>query len=334
MITQPIPSCQTSHWQKALQQAIRDPAELLRRLNLPDHLLPAARAAAERFPLRVPLGYVARMQAGDPNDPLLRQVLPLAEELESRPGFDLDPVGDRAARRAPALLHKYPGRALLITAGACAGHCRYCFRRHFPYQDNHDLAAALTQVAADESLSEIILSGGDPLSLSDTRLAALLDQLEAIPHLRRLRIHTRHPIFLPERITEELCRRLAASRLPVVVVIHCNHAREIDTHVREGLAHLRACGAHLFNQAVLLRGVNDSLASLAELGETLFDAGVIPYYLHQLDRVAGAAHFEVPDAQALALHEALRNTQPGYLVPRLVRERPGMAAKTPLLLPG
>ncbi len=333
MITQPLPSCQTSAWQKALQQAIRDPAELLRRLDLPDDLLPAARAAAARFPLRVPRGYVARMRPGDPHDPLLRQVLPLAEELESRPGFDADPVGDQAARRAPALLHKYPGRALLIAAGACAGHCRYCFRRHFPYQDNHDLEPALARIAADASLSEIILSGGDPLSLSDARLATLLDRLEAIPHLRRLRLHTRHPVFLPERITDALCQRLAACRLPVAVVIHGNHAREIDAEVCHALTRLRASGAVLLNQAVLLRGVNDSLASLAELGETLFDAGVIPYYLHQLDRVAGAGHFEVPDEEALALHAALRDTQPGYLVPRLVRERAGMASKTPLFSP-
>lgn len=333
MITQPLPSCQTNAWQKALQQAIRDPAELLRRLALPDDLLPAARAAAARFPLRVPRSFVARMRPGDPHDPLLRQVLPLAGELESRPGFEADPVGDHAARRAPALLHKYPGRALLIAAGACAGHCRYCFRRHFPYQDNHDLAAALAQIEADATLHEIILSGGDPLSLSDARLGALLDRLEAVPHLRRLRLHTRYPIFLPERITAALCQRLAACRLPVAVVIHCNHAQEIDAEVRDALARLRASGAVLLNQAVLLRGVNDSLESLAGLGEALFAAGVIPYYLHQLDRVAGAGHFEVPDAEALALHRALRETQPGYLVPRLVREQAGMASKTPLLPP-
>ncbi len=333
MITQPIPSCQTSAWQKALQQAIRDPAELLRRLALPERLLPAARAAAERFPLRVPQGFVARMRPGDPHDPLLRQVLPLAEELEIRPGFAADPVGDHAARRAPALLHKYPGRALLIAAGACAGHCRYCFRRHFPYHENLELESALTQIAGDASLGEIILSGGDPLSLSDARLAALFDRLETIPHLRRLRLHTRYPVFLPERVTDGLCKRLAACRLPVAVVIHCNHAREIDASVRDALDRLRASGAVLLNQAVLLRGVNDSLASLGELGEALFAAGVLPYYLHQLDRVAGAGHFEVPDGEAVALHRALRETQPGYLVPRLVREEAGMPSKTPLTNP-
>ncbi len=331
MIPQPITSCQTTAWQKAQQQAVRDPAELLRLLALPETLLPAARAAAEHFPLRVPRGFVARMQRGNPDDPLLRQVLPLAAECGNPPGFGPDPVGDEAARRAPGLLHKYAGRALLVVTASCAAHCRYCFRRHFPYAENRQLDAALDTIARDESLDEIILSGGDPLSLSDGRLSALLDSLEAIPHLRRLRIHTRHPILLPERVTDELCRRLAACRLPVVVVVHTNHAREIDDGVRAGFRRLRESGLTLLNQSVLLRGVNDDAAILAALSEALFEAGVLPYYLHQLDRVAGAAHFEVDDERALALHRGLRARLPGYLVPRLVREEPGAPAKTPLI---
>ena len=331
MIPQPVPSCQTGAWQKAQQQAVRDPAELLRLLALPASLLPAARAAAEHFPLRVPHAFIARMQRGNPHDPLLRQVLPLADELADQPGFGPDPVGDGDARRAPGLLHKYTGRALLITTASCAAHCRYCFRRHFPYTENRQLDAALAAIARDESLGEIILSGGDPLSLSDARLAALLDRLEAIPHLHRLRIHSRHPVLLPARVTDELCHRLATGRLPVVVVVHTNHAQEIDETVRTAFRRLRETGATLLNQSVLLRGVNDDAEALVTLSETLFAAGVLPYYLHQLDRVAGAAHFEVDDQRALALHAQLRARLPGYLVPRLVREAPGEPAKTPLV---
>ncbi len=330
MIPQPVPSCQTTPWQKAQQQAVRDPAELLRLLALPASLLPAARAAAERFPLRVPHAFIARMQRGNPDDPLLRQVLPLADELADHPGFGADPVGDGDARRAPGLLHKYAGRALLIVTATCAAHCRYCFRRHFPYGENRQLDAALAAIARDDSLGEIILSGGDPLSLSDARLSALLDRLEAIPHLRRLRIHSRHPVLLPARVTDELCHRLATCRLPVVMVMHTNHAQEIDETVRTAFRRLGETGATLLNQSVLLRGVNDDADALVSLSEALFEAGVLPYYLHQLDRVAGAAHFEVDDHRALALHARLRARLPGYLVPRLVREAPGEPAKTPL----
>ncbi len=331
MIPQPVTSCQTAPWQKALQQAVRDPAELLRLLQLPESLLPAARAAAERFPLRVPRGFVARMRPGDPDDPLLRQVLPLDAERQSHPGFVADPVGDGAARRAPGLLHKYRGRALLIASGTCAVHCRYCFRRHYPYGEDRQLDAALEHLARDAAIREVILSGGDPLSLSDTRLAALLDRLEALPRLRRLRIHTRQPVVLPERITPALCDRLRRSRLPVAVVIHANHGNEIDGTVRAALAGLRAAGVTLLNQSVLLRGVNDDATVLAELAEILFDAGTLPYYLHQLDPVAGAAHFAVDDTTARRLLETLRRRLPGYLVPRLVREVAGEDAKTPLV---
>ena len=325
---------QVPRWQRELARAIGDPAELLRELELDPALLPAARAAAARFPLRVPRGFVARMTRGDPDDPLLRQVLPLGAELEPAPGFVADPVGDRAAQAAPGVLHKYHGRALLLVTGACAVHCRYCFRREYPYAEAHAGAdpwrPALAYLAGDPSLREVILSGGDPLSLSDRRLGALLAVLERIPHLERVRIHSRQPIVLPERVDEGLLELLARTRLRPVLVVHANHPREIDAAVRAALARLAATGATLLNQSVLLRGVNDSAAVLAELSETLFAAGVLPYYLHLLDPVRGAAHFDMNETEASAIMKNLRQRLPGYLAPRLVREQPGQLAKTPV----
>jgi EF-P beta-lysylation protein EpmB len=310
------------------------PRALLEALGLDPALLPSAEAAARGFPLLVPRGYAALMRPGDPHDPLLRQVLPLGLELEETPGYSADPVQDARARGAPGLLRKYAGRALLVVTGACAVHCRYCFRRHFPYADgalNHDRdRAALRAIAGDPSISETILSGGDPLTLDDGPLAGLVRALEAIPHLRRLRLHTRLPVVLPSRVTLALCRLLAESRLGIVVVVHANHARELGAETRAALADLRAAGTTLLNQSVLLRGVNDDAEVLAELSEALFVGGVVPYYLHLLDRVTGAAHFEVSAAQGARLMEALRARLPGYLVPRLVREVPGAAFKSPV----
>ncbi|MDD3517299.1 MAG: EF-P beta-lysylation protein EpmB [Chromatiales bacterium] len=322
-------------WQQRLSQAVTDPCELLRLLALDPDLLPAAVLAARDFRLRVPRGYVARMRPGDPDDPLLRQVLPLAAELERLPGFVTDPVGDLAAMPGPpGLLHKYHGRVLLIATGACAIHCRYCFRRHFPYEDaqaaSDDWQAALAHIAADPSIREVILSGGDPLALSDRRLSKLVGALDAIPHVERLRLHTRLPIVLPERIDDALLVWLSASRLHKIVVAHANHAQEIDDAVRVALRALADTGATLFNQSVLLRGVNDDVDTLADLSETLFAAGVLPYYLHRLDPVQGAGHFDVPDDEARSLMQALVARLPGYLMPRLVREIPGQAAKTAL----
>jgi EF-P beta-lysylation protein EpmB len=259
------------------------------------------------------------------------------EEDRFVPGFGLDAVGDAAARRGSGLIHKYNGRALLIATGSCAIHCRYCFRRHYPYAE--DTAAtggwrkAVALIAADPSIHEVLLSGGDPLSLADHKLAELTEALRDIPHIRRLRVHTRLPIVLPERVDAGLLDWLRTLPWPVTVVVHANHAREFDASVDAAMARLRAAGVTLLNQAVLLRGVNDSVDALAELCERGFTAGVLPYYLHQLDRVAGAAHFEVDDATAIALHAALRARLPGYLVPRLVREIPGEPGKTPLPMP-
>ncbi|MEN1924874.1 EF-P beta-lysylation protein EpmB [Luteimonas qiangzhengi] len=327
-------SMQQRRWQQAWREAVRDPRELLSLLGLEHAAAAVSAAAAAQFPLRVPRSFVARMRRGDLDDPLLRQVLPLDEEMRPVPGFDIDAVGDGAARAGRGLIRKYNGRALLVSTGSCAVHCRYCFRRHFPYAEETAAAGgwreAAAAIAADPQIDEVILSGGDPLSLATSKLAELTDALVAIPHLRRLRIHSRLPIVLPERVDDELIDWLAALPWPTTVVVHANHGNEFDPHVDAAMARLRGAGATLLNQAVLLRGVNDSEQALADLCERGFEAGVLPYYLHQLDRVAGAAHFEVADATALALHRALLHRLPGYLVPKLVREVAGDASKRPL----
>ena len=321
-------------WQQALREAVRDPRELLDLLGL-DRLAPRlSDEAMVQFPLRVPRGFVARMRRGDPSDPLLRQVLPLDDEMRPMPGFGLDAVGDGAAKTAPGVIQKYRGRALLVATGSCAIHCRYCFRRHFPYAE--ETAArdgwreAVDLIRQDASIEEVLLSGGDPLSLSNGKLAELTGALADIPHLRRLRIHSRLPIVVPERVDDGLMGWLSTLPWPVTLVVHANHANEFDGTVDAALGRLRAAGVHLLNQAVLLRGVNDSVDALGALSERGFAAGVLPYYLHQLDRVAGVAHFEVDDARARALHAGLAVRLSGYLVPRLVREIPGDTGKRPL----
>ncbi|MDF3020536.1 MAG: putative methylase protein [Steroidobacteraceae bacterium] len=296
-------------------------------------LLAGARAANDVFALRVTPSYLARMRRGDRNDPLLRQVLPLIEETEQFDGYVADPLAERDYTRAPNLLQKYAGRALLITTQACAIHCRYCFRREFPYDEQQEeqgasrWSAALAAIAADDSIEEMILSGGDPLSLSDTRLTQLTDAIQAIPHVRRLRLHTRQPVVLPSRVDGGLLGWLRTLRLPTVVVLHINHANEMDEAVRAACARLRGAGVTLLNQSVLLRGVNDDVETLANLSRTLFDAGITPYYLHLPDRVRGTAHFDVPEARARELVAGLTARLSGYLVPRLVREVPGAASK-------
>ena len=326
-------------WQQLWRDAVRDPRELLALLDLDASALrlsdaSISTAAAAQFPLRVPRGFVARMRRGDPHDPLLRQVLPIDAELRVQPGFDLDAVGDLAARSAIGVLHKYAGRALLIATGSCAVHCRYCFRRHFDYAANTAISdhwrAALDYLRADDSIEEVLLSGGDPLSVSTPRLAEFTDALRGIAHVRRLRIHTRLPVVLPERVDAGLLAWLRGLRQRVVIVIHANHANELDASVAAALHDLHAAGATLLNQSVLLRGVNDALDAQVALAESLFDHGVLPYYLHQLDRVAGTSHFEVDDVRALALHREMAARLPGYLLPRLMREIAGEPNKTEL----
>jgi EF-P beta-lysylation protein EpmB len=331
---QPPAAIPSSSWQRALADAITDPAELLSILQLDPALLPAARRATALFPLRVPRGFVGRMRIGDPNDPLLRQVLPIDAEVAAHQGFGSDPVGDLESRAAPNVLHKYHGRALLITTGACAVHCRYCFRRHYPYSQDHvrgdDWQKSLDYLRSDTSINEIIFSGGDPLSLSDRRLTELSRDLSTIPHIKRLRIHTRQPIVLPERIDAGLCDWLRSIPLQKVVVLHSNHPHEIDNDVRAACQRLLECDVTLLNQSVLLAGVNDAAETLAALSETLFSCKVLPYYLHLLDRVHGAAHFEVSEQRANVLLTQLAAQLPGYLVPKIVREIAGAEAKTPL----
>jgi len=318
-------------WRKDLAEAVTDVAELLQLLDLEDRPPTASPSALRGFTLRVPRAFINRIRPGDPADPLLRQVLPLVEEDEPAPGFSADPVGEISTPPVDSVLHKYHGRALVMVTGACAVHCRYCFRRHFPYNDHAavgaDFDAAIDTIAADPKITEVVLSGGDPLTVADNLLETFARKLAAVPTVKRLRIHTRLPIVLPKRVDGNLAAWLGSLGLPVVVVVHANHANEIDDNVRRALAVLEKTGATLLNQSVLLAGVNDSLDALADLSEGLFDAGVLPYYLHMLDRVEGAAHFEVSEDRAKAIHAELTNRLPGYLVPKLVREVSGEPAK-------
>jgi EF-P beta-lysylation protein EpmB len=320
-----------ARWQRELADAIRDPAELCRLLALDPAFATAARGAAGDFPLLVPRAFVARMRPGDPHDPLLLQVLPRPAEREQVAGYSADPLEERRAVAAPGLVRKYAGRALLLATGACAINCRYCFRREFPYAEHGatqaGVEAALRALEADHTIREVILSGGDPLLLDDERLARLVTRLEALPHVRRLRIHSRLPIVLPARVTDALAATLARTRLTCVVVVHANHPAELDATVADAMHRLAEARPLLLNQAVLLAGVNDSVEVLAALSERLVDLGIQPYYLHLLDRVRGTAAFEVDEATAKALHDQLRAVLPGYAVPRLAREVPGEPAK-------
>ncbi|EOC1348607.1 EF-P beta-lysylation protein EpmB [Cronobacter turicensis] len=321
-------------WLSQLADVITDPDELLHLLNIDasEELL-AGRDARRLFALRVPRAFAARMEKGNPQDPLLRQVLTSREEFVAAPGFTTDPLEEQNSV-VPGLLHKYHNRALLLVKGGCAVNCRYCFRRHFPYADNQgnkrNWQAALDYIAAHPELDEIIFSGGDPLMAKDHELEWLVANIEAIPHIKRLRIHSRLPIVIPARITDALVRLLGETRLQVLLVNHINHAQEIDDAFRAGMAKLRAVGVTLLNQSVLLKGVNDNAATLAALSNALFDAGVMPYYLHVLDKVQGAAHFMVSDDEARAIMRELLSQVSGYLVPKLAREIGGEPSKTPL----
>lgn len=334
MIPQGIPTRQSHAWQAELARVVRDPFELAALLDLDPETLGMAAGAAEQFPLRVPRPYVARMRRGDPSDPLLRQVLPSARELEQVAGYVPDPLHEQAANPVPGLIHKYHGRVLLLASPACAIHCRYCFRRHFDYAANTPGRAqwqrALEYIAADSSITEVIYSGGDPLAASDALLAWLTGQIEAIPHVRRLRIHTRLPVVIPARIDAQLLAWLTSCRLQRVLVLHVNHRNEIDSELATAVSHLRDAGVTVLNQSVLLAGVNDCAEQLAALSEGLFSAGILPYYLHLMDSVDGAAHFAVHRARAIALHRQLLTRLPGYLVPRLVQESAGHPHKLPL----
>ncbi|MDP1603591.1 MAG: EF-P beta-lysylation protein EpmB [Legionella sp.] len=320
-------------WQKVLAQGFSSSKELLEFLDLPNAL--DSSAAEKQFKVRVPRGFAARMQPGNARDPLLLQVLATNQEMQVINNYVADPLEEKNVNPLQGFLHKYQGRVLLTLTGVCAINCRYCFRRHFPYQENNPgrkgWDAVLDYIRQDSSIHEVILSGGDPLLAADSTLMALIPQLEAITHLRTLRFHTRVPVVLPERINQSFLTLLAGTRFRKVMVLHCNHAQEINEQVRDVCEALRASGCHLLNQAVLLKGINDDVQTLANLSERLFDCGVLPYYLHVLDKVAGAAHFDMPVEEAQALYRQLQQCLPGYLLPRLAREDAGGTSKTLLL---
>tara|TARA_Y100001935_G_C17311560_1_gene516863 strand:+ start:13641 stop:14642 length:1002 start_codon:yes stop_codon:yes gene_type:complete len=323
---------QPEYWQKELAKAITDPAKLIKMLGLPDELIQPAQLATEIFPLKVTRHFLQLMKYADINDPLLRQILPINSENEVIKNYNTDPVGDNKSVISAGLLQKYNGRALIISTGACAVHCRYCFRKHFPYNEENGLRvwdSTLKKLRSQADIREIILSGGDPLSLSDSRFERVVEDLQKIPHLKRLRIHTRLPIVLPERITERLISTLAQSRFQTIIILHCNHPNELSTILKPYLSRLKKSGITLMNQAVLLRGVNDKIEVQNKLSERLFEFGVLPYYLHLLDSVTGASHFEVDEKFVKKLEVKMRETLPGYLIPKIVKEIAGEKYKIP-----
>lgn len=335
MIPRTLPTLQVKSWQEELADLITRPEALFDLLQLPANKLPEARRAAALFPLRCTHAFAQRMQRGNLDDPLLRQVLPLGEELSSPPEYVSDPLEESTATPVPGLIHKYHGRVLLIAASQCAINCRYCFRRHFDYAQHtpnrREWQHALDYIRQRPDIDEVILSGGDPLAISDNHIHWLTNEIEQVPHIARLRIHTRLPIVVPQRVTEALTTMLGSSRLQSVMVIHCNHAQEIDIAVADALARLDHAGITLLNQSVLLRGVNDSTDALCKLSKHLFKHKVLPYYLHLLDKVAGAAHFDVDDDHARTLHREMLARLPGYLVPKMVKELPNTPSKAPFI---
>ncbi len=321
------------NWQKELANAVTDPKKLLEQLDIPVEKYQHHFAARTLFPMRVPQPFIAKMKQGDFNDPLLQQVLPLESEFIAEPGYTKDPLLEQE-NDIPGLLHKYQSRVLIIFRGGCAVNCRYCFRRHFPYQDNHlnkqAMLEPLAYIRAHPEINEVILSGGDPLMANDSAIDWFLTELEAIKHLTRVRIHTRLPVVIPNRVTTALCQRLQSSRLKTILVTHINHANEIDGTLVAALSKLKQANVTLLNQAVLLKGINDSAVEQQNLSEALFSADVLPYYLHVLDKVEGATHFYVCDEDAVSLMQELLTLIPGFLVPKLVREIGGEKSKTPL----
>ncbi len=324
MITLSETILQSKSWQQQLADSITDPKELLQQLDLPLSLLPAAENAARLFPLRVTQDFLKLIKKSDPDDPLLLQILPLQDELDSPAGYLDDPVGDQQATLTPGLIHKYHSRVLLITTPACAVHCRYCFRRHYPYQTasahGQQLEQALVAIQKDTGISEIILSGGDPFSLSDQVLGKLLDKISTIPHIRTIRFHTRLPAVLPDRITHDLIQLLNRQNRQLVIVLHINHPAELSEKTARAMQALHDAGITLLNQSVLLKGVNNKAEILIQLAQKLFTQHILPYYLHLLDPVKGASHFDIPEKEAIILVKKMKTALPGYLVPKLARE--------------
>lgn len=334
--TQTLPCVETSDWQQLLSQAFKRPKDLLDYLELGHLWQPESDLAHSAFRTLVPLPFAQQMKKGDINDPLLLQVLPVAEELSPIPGYTEDPLGESDANPLPGIVHKYHGRILVIFASGCAVNCRYCFRRHFPYADNQlstrQLDSIIKYLQQHPEVDEVILSGGDPLIAPDGRLARFCQQLNDLPQVSRLRIHSRLPIVLPQRVTHSLIDAITWPQLETVMVVHCNHPQELSNLTQQALNRLRQANIHLLNQTVLLKNVNDAEEIQIELSKKLFKQGAMPYYLHLLDKVAGAAHHDVNETTAIALVTQMRHKLPGYLVPKLVREQAGMQSKTPVPL--
>lgn len=321
----------SQNWQQQLAQAFTQIEALCAYLQIAINTLPLSSSAAVQFPLRVPLSFAACMEKGNAHDPLLRQVLPIMDELSDYQGYSRDPVGDLAAIKQQGLIHKYHGRVLLINTGSCAIHCRYCFRRNFPYKELQlnklKQQEAIDYIRADPSISEVILSGGDPLLLTDSHLAQLFTQLNKIDTLKRIRIHSRLAVVLPARMTEALLTLFSQSAKQIIMVLHCNHPNEINPRVITACSQLKNHGITLFNQSVLLKGVNNNAETLCQLSELLFSHGIIPYYLHLLDTAIGTGHFAVSKSEALAIMQQMQSSLSGYLMPKLVHERAGAAFK-------
>ncbi|KOO13263.1 EF-P beta-lysylation protein EpmB [Vibrio xuii] len=321
------------NWLKQLANGISDPAKLLEELEIDPSPWQNGFDARKLFAQRVPQSFVDRMEKGNPFDPLLRQVLPLSEEFEIHDGYSNDPLEEQN-NSVPGLLHKYHNRALMIVKGGCAINCRYCFRRHFPYDENKGSKSvwqqSLDYIQQHPEIDEIILSGGDPLMAKDEELTWLVNHIADIPHIKRLRIHSRLPVVIPARITPALTNLLENTRLQTILVTHINHAQEINQELRDSLTTLKRAGVTLLNQGVMLKGVNDSIDDQVALSQALFDAGVLPYYMHVLDRVQGAAHFFISDQQAKTIMAGVMEKVSGYLVPKLTREIGGRSSKTPL----
>lgn len=350
MIPRTVPTWQRQSWQEQLIDSIRDWDELFQYLELSPNDFPkfnhlAIDQAMNAFPLKVPRHYAAQMAKSNPQDPLLLQILPQAQEMVAAPGYSLDPLLETGAteglgknsveQNSPGVIQKYRSRVLLMISSACAVHCRYCFRRHFPYHEHQrskkDWEKSLAQIADDPQVNEIILSGGDPLSANDRLLGWLVDQIHSLPKVTTLRIHTRLPVVIPDRLDQNCLAWLRRHPdLQKVMVLHCNHPQEISSELATGVEALRKNGIHVLNQSVLLKGVNDCADTLIELSEALFKNGIMPYYLHLLDKVIGTHHFDVEEKRARQLHREISASLPGYLLPKLAREIPGNNSKTVL----
>lgn len=323
-----------SYWQKELATAVSDPQKLIKTLEIdPINFTSDDLAARELFPIRVPHPFINKMKKGDPCDPLLLQVMPARQEFLKNAAYHKDPLQEQGNQR-PGVLHKYKSRVLILFRTGCAINCRYCFRRHFPYKDNHlnkqSLLNTLDYIASDNRINEVILSGGDPLMANDDSLGWFIDKLNVLPQVKRLRIHTRLPVVIPNRITKQLCQHFSKSRMQILLVTHINHSNEIDQVLIEKLRLLKDAGVTLLNQTVLLKGINDNCQAQVDLSESLFTAGILPYYLHLLDKVEGASHFDVKESEAIKLMRQILAELPGYLVPKLVRENSGELSKTPI----